>query len=396
MAYTISDVSNLLKKVIAPRVEELLPSETVILNKVKVNSGVTDMGNNQFFVSLRTGRHSGIATIPEGTKLSTGKAKWSQARVDAKYTFGTFNLSDQSIEASKSNKGALISILQENERALRQDLARHLNRGAIGDGSGTICITNGSQGGGGGVTVTVDHNPQGAVTEDRAGTKYVAEGMYVKIGSGNAVQVVTVDSDTQFTIADNRTWSDNDAIVIASPDGTASAEVSGFQQAIATGGTFQNIGRSGNPFWTGLVDSGNTVLAEADLVKAILRASEFGKVDVGFTNLSLFNKFGQLLVSLKKTADLKEVLSGGWMGLEIMPGVGLMLDFDVPGGEVQLWDFDAVTIGRLADLQWLDTGGGNVLRINDYAEWQGALKHYGNFAWKNVRSSARVTAKKIA
>ena len=144
------------------------------------------------------------------------------------------------------------------------------------------------------------------------------------------------------------------------------------------------------------MESSNEVLTEDHLVKQILRTSEFGKIDVGFTNLSLFNKFGQLLISLKKTADLKEVLSGGWMGLDILPGVGLMLDFDVPGGEIQLWDFDAVTIGRLADLQWLDTGAGNVLRLTDNAEWQGSLKHYGNYAWKNLRSSARIFDKKIA
>jgi hypothetical protein len=391
--YEISDISNLLKKVIAPRVEELLPSETVLLNKVKVNSGVTNMGNNQFFVSLRTGRHSGIASIPEGAQLTKGKATWDQARIDAKYTFGTFNLSDQSIEASKSNKGALVSILQENERALRQDLARHLNRGAIGNGDGVVATANG---GATGTTLTVDHAPGTGVTEDRDGTKYLAAGQYIKIGANTANLIVSVDSATQVTLTTSQTWSDNDAVVLASPDDNASEEVSGFQQAIAASGTFQNIARAGKPWWQGSVESSNSVLTEAHLVKPILEASEFGKVDVGFTNLSLFNKFGELLVTLKRTADLKEVLSGGWMGLQVLPGVGLMLEFDVPGGEVQLWDFDAVTIGRLADLSWLDVGGGNVLRINDYAEWQGSLKHYGNFAWKNVRSSKRITSKKIA
>lgn len=392
----ISDISDLLKKVIAPRVEELLPSETVILNKVQVNSGVTDMGNNQFYVSLRVGRHSGIATIAEKVQLPSGQAKWDQARVDAKYTFGVFTVTDQAIEASKSNKGALISVLQENERALRQDIARHMNRQAIGSGSGTVAVANGAQGGGGGTTLTVDHNPSGSVTEDRAGTKYLAEGMYIKIGSGNAVQIDSVDSDTVVTLAVARTWSDNDAIVIASPDGTASDEMTGFQAAIAASGTFQTLDHAAYPWWQGVVESTNSVLDETTVVKSVLRASEFGKVSVGITNLSLFNKWGSLLVSLKKTADLKEVLSGGWMGLEILPGVGLLLEFDVPGGEIQLWDFDAVTIGRLTDLQWLDVGGGNVIRLNSNAEWEGALKHYGNLAWKNVRSSARITAKKIA
>ena len=391
--YEISDISNLLKKVIAPRVEELLPDETVLLNKIKVNSGVTNMGNNQFFVSLRTGRHSGIATIPEGAQLTKGKATWDQARIDAKYTFGTFNLSDQTIEASKSNKGALVSILVENERALRQDLARHLNRGAIGNGDGVVATANG---GDTNTVLVVDHAPGTNVTEDRAATKYLAAGQYVKVGSNDANLIVSVDSATQVTLTDSITWSDNDAVVIASPDNNASEEVSGFQQAIAASGTFQNIARSGKPWWQGSVDTDNTVLTEDDLVKPILAASEFGKVDVGITNLSLFNKFGQLLIGLKRTADLKEVLSGGWQGLQILPGVGLMLEFDVPGGEVQLWDFDAVTIGRLAELQWLDVGGGNVLRINDFAEWQGSLKHYGNFAWKNLRSSSRITNKKIA
>ena len=325
------------------------------------------MGNNQFYVSLRTGRHSGIATIAEGVQLPKGKATWDQTRIDSKYTFGAFNLSDQSIEASKSNKGALVTLLMENERALRVDLARHLNRGAIGAGDGVVAVASTTANS---TTLLVDHNPSGSVTEDRDGTKYLAAGMWIKIASLSAVQIASVDSATQVTLEASRSWNDNDSIVIASPDGTASDEVAGFQKAIATSGTFQNLARSTRPWWQGNVETGNIVLRETDLVKPILQASEFGKVDVGFTNYSLFNKFGQLLISLKKTADLKEVLSGGWMGLDILPGVGLMIDFDIPAGEIQLWDFDAVTIGRLAGLQWLDTGGGNVLRLADNAEWQ--------------------------
>lgn len=394
MAYTITDISNILKKVIAPRVQELLPSETIALNKIQVNSGVTPFGNNEFYVSLRTGRHSGVATLPEGAKLASGKAKWSQARVQAKYTFGTFNLSDQSIAASRSNKGAIVSLLSENERALREDLSRHLNRQMLGAGNKVVATANGA--GTASTTLVVDHAPGTGVTEDRAGTKYLAEGMYISIGGGTAVQIASVDSDTQVTLAAADTWLDNETVVIASPDGTASDEMDGFQAAITNTGTFQNIARSGNPWWQSAPEATNEVLTVESVVKQVLKAQEFGKVDVGLTNLSLFNKFGELLTSMKRTSTPKEVLSGGWLGLEILPGVGLVLEFDVPGGEIQLWDFDSFTIGRLEELNWLDVGGGNVLRINDYAEWQGSLKHYGNLACKNVRANRRLTLKKIA
>src|SRR3972149_2782357 len=383
--YVISNISAILKKVIAPRVQELLPNETPILQKVEVNSGVEPLGNNEFYVSLRTGRHSGVATLPEGAKLNSGKATWSQARVQAKYTFGAFKVSDQAIEASKHSKGAIISLLEENERALREDLGRHMNRQFVGAGDETVAYANGA--GSPSTTLIVDHNPAGSVTEDREGTKYLAAGMYIKIGSSDIVQIVSVDSETQVTIG-SATWSDNDPVKIASSDLTnVSDEMDGFMAAVDSTGTFQNIARSGNPWWQVARETTNEVLTVERVVKEVLKASQFGKINVGFTNISLFDKFAGLLTALKKTADLKEVLSGGWTGIDIMPGTGLMIDFDIPGGVIQLWDLSSFTIGRLTDLSWLDQGNGNVLRINDYAEWQGVLRHYGNLACKNVRAN---------
>jgi hypothetical protein len=110
-------------------------------------------------------------------------------------------------------------------------------------------------------------------------------------------------------------------------------------------------------------------------------------------NQTLYRKYGVLLTALKKTADLKEVLSGGWKGLDFMGGdASVMLDYDCPDGHVYDIDPKAFTIAQLAPINWLDRGDG-ILRRVDYATWQGVLKWYGNFCVKNVRANSKQTVK---
>uniref|UniRef100_A0A7V3JAF7 Phage major capsid protein n=1 Tax=candidate division CPR3 bacterium TaxID=2268181 RepID=A0A7V3JAF7_UNCC3 len=400
MAITISDISNILQKIIAPRIEEQLPTETIWYDMLSRNSGVTPMANNTFYITLRTARHSGITAVTEGAKLASGKPSWSQANVPAKYVFGTFDISDQAIESAKGDPGALANILVEQSAALRTDFARELNRMFFFDGGGVLAKTAASASSSTTLTLVnwagLAYNAANAAIMP---TKWLAPGMNIRIGSVSAT-IASVDSDSQVTLTAAKSWNAGDAVTKADGDGNATDEPMGARGIVDDGSvvaTLQGISRSSYPWWKAYVDSASAALAESDIVNAYLKAKEYGNPRFIFMNYLLFKKYGTLLTSYKKTVDTKEVLTGGWYGVDFAAGAGkvaVVLDYDCPDQEVYIIDPDSLTLAQLTPLTWLDRGDG-ILRKVDYATWQGVLRWYGNLAVKCVKANAKMTNKTV-
>lgn len=384
----LTNISNVLQKVIAPAIQEVLPKETIWYDMLKVNSGVTAMANNTFYLSIRSGRHSGIAAIAEGATLPSGKPAFSQANVSAKWLFGTFDITDQVIESAKGSPGSLVNYLMEQTKALKTDFGRELNRMFWGDGTGYLAkVASGDATTG--TTLTLD--PVTAVNTDISATKYLAAGMKIYV-NGDTDTIASVDSATQVTLTTGFTRVAGEYVQHADGDGAVAVEPMGADGLIVSTGSVQGI--TVNNWWKAAqVESTSEALSEAKMIAAYLKAKEYGDPRFIFMNQSLWKKYGTLLTSLKKTADLKEVLSGGWKGLEFMGGnASVVLDYDTPDGKVFFIDPDSLTIAQLTPISFIDRGEG-VLRRVDYAAWQGVLRWYGNLCIKNMAANAKLTAK---
>jgi hypothetical protein len=400
MALTISNISAVLKKIIIPVIQNQLPKESVLFDKIKRNSGVT-VANNTIYIAARTGKHSGIYNVAEGNEPYAGKAKYQQPYEDIKFIFGTLEITDQAIEAAANGDvKAIASILQTEITALKDDLKMDLNRQMHGAGRGKLCLTNGT--GAASTALIVDGNPNGG-----DGTEYLVEGMYLHLGSTGAaaVQISSVDSATEVTLATAANWA-NDAYVCKGTGTTltgatgSAVEIMGLAGIIDDGdnvATIHNITRSSYPWACAHVEDTAATLTEAQMIDLYLKTKRYGGSKVVFMGSSMFSKYGQLLTSMKKTADLKEVLSGGWKGLEFMDGVGVMLDFDTWNGYVQFVDFDALTIAEMTSpFQWLeaDAHGGILGRSSSNRTiWEGTLKYYMNLVGKKFKSMGRLSGK---
>lgn len=307
MPLQISGIGSILKKVIIPTIQDQLPKQSVLFDKIKKNSGVT-MSNNTIYIACRTGRHSGIYSVTEGTEPGTGSSTYSNPYTSIKYTFGTLVISDQAIEAAKDNAKAIASILTTEIKALTTDFRKDINRQFFGDGSGVLCLTNGT-----GVPTTT------TVTVDEPGTRYLVPGMAVVIGTSTAVAITSVDSSTTFTIPAGAAWPNNSNVKKSNAGTTA--EMMGLKGLIDDGdyvGTIQNIDRLGNSWAKSQVEDTAATLTEAHMIDLFLACKEYGSPSVMFMGPNGFSKYGSLLTSMKKTADLKEILSGGWKGLEFI------------------------------------------------------------------------------
>jgi len=386
----ISNISAILKKIIIPVIKEQMNKEAVLFNKIKRNSGVT-IANNSIYLAARTNRHSGIYTVAEGNEPRTGKATYDQPYASIKYAFGTLELTDQAIEAaSNSDKKAIAAILATEVTALKDDFRKDLNRQMWGDGTGQLCLCNGTASTAG-----------TALIVDSPGTRYLTPGMYVVIGSEAATQITAVTASTTATLATATAWADNAIIRKEYASGSSYNEFMGLKGIIDTGTyvtTIQNIVRSSNSWAQSHADDASGSLTEAGMITQYMNCLEYGKPDVWFFGPYGFSRYGNLLTSMKKTASLQEVLAGGWKGLEFMD-IGVMLDYDCPETSSNdafafLVDFDALTIAEMTDpLKWLeaDAHGGILKRsASNRTIWEGTLKYYANLVANKFKSMARM------
>ena len=402
MAIELSDVSNALQKVIMPFIKDNFPKQTILLDQVKRNSGVTFMNDN-FYAPIRTSRHGGVTNLAnDGNQLVTGKAAIGQPSVGVKILTGTFDISKLTIDATKTTKGAVENQLTFQARTLASDFARNVNRQLMQDGSGVVSEVSASAN----ATVIAVAVPTasvddgraldryGAVNGDIAATKYLTPGQVIGVGTaganvGTIATAGVADGGTvgTITMTASLAHATNDAIfagVDGDTEGAGTSELTGLGKALSSStANYANVARS-TFGWTPEFSTASEALTLSVMEDKYLGAKE--KAMIGdqyaiFMNRSLYKKYGDLLTSMRRTVNETDLL-GGWTGLEFAAGagrVGVFLDYDVPDGEVLIVNLDSLTIAQVSDMDWLENpNGGGLLRRHNYITFQATMVWFVN------------------
>ena len=403
MAFLLSDVSNALHNILLPYVRDNFPKQTILLDQMKRNSGVTFM-NNKFYAPLRASRHGGVSNLAnDGNSTISGTAGLSQANVSVKIITGAFDISKLAIDATKSSTSAVTNALTFQAEALASDFARSANRQLYGDGAGIIgeiqgssaatafTMTNPGTSAGTNDGRLYDRYGTGVVNGDINPIKYLAPSMIIAAGSpGTALGTVTALSSNGTSIgtvtisatlyAMFGTAGQAVYLVDGSGGGAGTMEISGLKRALASDstGTYAGVARS-TTGWNPQFGSVSEALTLSRMEQSYLSAKEYsqmGDTYAIFMNKTLYKKYGDLLTSMRRTVNETELL-GGWTGLEFAAGagkVGVFLDYDVPDGEFFVINMDSFTICQVSDLGWLeDPNGGSLLRLSNKIQYQAEM-----------------------
>lgn len=397
--FQLADVSNALHNILLPYVRDNFPSQTILLDQMKRNSGVTFM-NNKFYAPLRSTRHGGVTNLAnDGNLTISGTAGLAQANVSVKIITGAFDISKLAIDATKSSQSAVTSALTFQAKALATDFARSANRQLYGNGAGIVAqvATSGSIGVG---TLSVvptntssiddgrELDRYGVVNGDVSPVKYLAPSMIIGVGSpGTALGTIT--SVTYGTTTGSVVVTGGPAIAATnsvylldgSGGGAGTMEITGIRNALSSSsGTAQYAGVARNQTgWLPQFGSESESLTLTRMEQYYLAAREYSQVGdqyAIFVNKTLYRKYGDILTSMRRTVDTADLL-GGWKGLEFAAGagnVGVFLDYDVPDGEVLILNMDSWTICQVSDLGWLeDPNGGSLLRLANKIAYQAEM-----------------------
>lgn len=417
MAFLLADVSNALHNILLPYVRDNFPSQTIILDQVKRNSGVTFM-NNKFYAPMRSTRHGGVTNLASDASLTiSGTAGLSQASVSVKLMSGAFDISKLAIDATKSSQSAVTQALTFQAKALATDFARSANRQIYGDASGITAQVGGSVSGSSFSVIptnsaTIDDgralDRYGTVNGDIAPAKYLTPGMIVAIGSpgtalGTIASITPGSTTGTIVLNGNQASAANNSIYLidGSGLGAGTMELTGIKNALSsTTGTnlYAGVARS-TTGWTPQFGSESESLTLTRMEQYYLAAREYSQVGdkyAIFVNKTLYRKYGDILTSMRRSVDTADLL-GGWTGLEFAAGagdVGVFLDYDVPDGEVIIMNMDSWTICQVSDLGWLeDPNGGSLLRLANKIQYQAEMAWFFELLCLAPAANAHTTQK---
>jgi len=387
----LSAIAPILNKIILPEIQTYFSKTSVFFNQIKKNVGTT-IANNYVYLAARNGMHSGFYAVAEGTEPNKGRGSYIQPYAALKFIFLTFAFTDQALSlAAAQGKQAINSTFATELETGTFTARKHMNRIMHGAGTGVLAVANGA--GSPSTTLTVDGCPS-EVASGGNHTKYFAPGQYINIGASEAT-VTSVDSKTSLTIS-STTWSDNDVITLrddAEPMGLAGHIDDGDNVA-----TYQSLLRSSYPFLNSQVQDTAEALSEEAMEDVYIAAKEFGDgPNVIFMGKTMWSKYGKILLSMKRTTDVRPVLGGGWKGLEFMDGIPVILDHDTWEGYVQMPNLKHFTIAEASDMfEWMKAyENGGVLRRSpsDRTAWEGTQKWYMQLMGLQVNDSARLSGK---
>lgn len=340
----------------------------------RANVHVSRFENNNMYMPIRSAYHSGITSVGLSEKYNYGQPTINETFSSIKTLVGSFTIPKQLLNTTSA--GSIVKPLMFYSQTLGYDLAMDANRQVYG-GADAIVATVGSSGTG--TTVNITASTNGDIDYSR----YLPVGCPILIGS-QATTVASVTGDNSITIADSLTITAGDAIRKATGDATTTANkvLDGLKDMIAASGSYQNLTTASDNSWKSYVDSASETVyidtIQGKMHNAFFKANKVGKVNWIVMNSKAFQTYGRSLTDLVRFQQ-KEVLSGGWIGLDYMAGnAQIVLDYDCPDDKIFFLSADDLVFGQFQPLEFEKGTDGTLLKIGQKLDYEVTASWMGN------------------
>lgn len=381
MGATLTTLADIIKTQYAPVVGEMINHSTPILDRI--GKDYDSVQGKDFTIPLHYGRNEGIGARGEGSALPTaGNQSYKASVLPMRYQYGRFQITGQTIKATRNNEGAYRKAVRSEMEGLANDMCDSLSRQLFGDGSGllaTVAATGSSSS-----TVVVDSTAKlrvgmpvdiivkttGAATAGLAGTS-----------------VASITDGTTFTISGTLAGSPaaTYGVYIA---GSRDLEMMGLGGIVSATTTVQGLDVSTYPWWVATVQAnGGTARAISDTIlqKALdtLTQNSNGKASAMYTTYGVRRAYQSILAAQKQFVNTMTLTGGfdtiAYNGLPIIP------DKNAPSGKIFVVDESKLKFYRMSDnggedngLFWLEEDGNMLKYVTGYDAYEAILCLYSN------------------
>jgi len=342
---------------------------------------------SQIVMALRYGRSGGIGSGSDIGDLPTPNSrKTKQAKWETKNLYARIMISEKTIKAARSNKGAFANLLTQELDDILQDAKDNLSRQCFGDGNGILA--------------TISAVAGNVLTLTAGSVDYFAEGMMIDIHNGSNNTKRNSDP-VEVTVVDE----DNNKITINSvPTGTAAndficvqnsynQELTGLK-AVFEASSLYGIDRSTNKWLNAKRINVNGEISEVKIQEAIDWAFKKAGANINFLVCSdgVRRAYLYLLQSQKRQVNTLE-LKGGWTALEYAGGqkpIGLTFDRYAPSGTLDALDTEDWKMYDMGDWDWMDRDGAILSRVSGKPAYEAVLIRFADLGCQRPRGQVRL------
>ena len=387
-----------LKEDFLPGIRKIFSEKALLDSYAQKNT--EDVEGQYARLAIHAGPSGGIGSRGAvGATLPTaGYQKLAEEQVSMRYHYGRIKVEEPVIQASKTDKGAVVRALATEIKGMAPNLKRDLNRQRYGTSDGVIAATALSSN-----STTINL----AATTTQIQMRQFHINMVVDIGTvasptGVAsARTITALSRSGLTITVSGaavTTATTDRVFRSGNggDSTNQKELTGLRTIVDSTGSLFNIDPASVPDWASVEDSTSGAPTE-DKFRAMLDDVSIysgTEADFAVTDHGSHRAYANQLTAAKQfvnTVDMK----GGYQGLEILgPGgsIGINADRDCPSGHAFFLSSEHYIDFVSADYQWMERDGHVLKAVSGEPAYEAVLFTYREQATDNRAAHAKATA----
>ena len=353
-----------------------------LLSQIKRTS--KDVWGKEIIKLAPFGINGGIGAGSETGSLPTATGNnYVQFKATLKNLYGSIEISDKAIRASKNDAGAFVNLLNDEMESLVKASAFNLGRMLYGDGTGLLGTISSVASN----VLTMDsvnNFIEGMLVDIYNGTTLVCSGVpvtYVNRAEGK----ITVDlSGTAGTPAGTYT---------VFVQGSKGNEITGLGAIFSSSATLYGLTRSSYPW---LAPHKDTALSDREISDALIQSAidavednADSKINYISCSKAIRRAYQTYLGYYRKNVEVVDINGTKTIAHNGIPVVG---DRFVKNGEIYLLNTNDFVLHELCDWKWLEGESGNILKQKaGYPAYTATLVKYAELICDKPNGQAKIT-----
>lgn len=397
MSQDMTEFDAALKEDFLPGIRKIFSEKAFLDSHAQKNT--EDVEGQYARLAIHAGPSGGIGSRGAvGATLPTaGNQRLAEEQVMMRYHYGRIKVEEPVIQASKTNKGAVVRALATEIKGMAPNLKRDLNRQRFGTSNGVIATAALSSN-----STTINL----AATTTQIQMRQFHVNMIVDVGtvasptgvaSARTISALSRSGLTLTLSGAAMTTATTDFVFRSGNggDGASQKELTGLRTIIDSTGALFNIDPATYPDWASSEDATAGAPTE-DKLRAMLDDIDIagGEADFGVCDHGTHRAYGNQLTAAKQfvnTVDMK----GGYKGLSIQGPtgeIGMNADRDCPAGHAFFLASEHYIDFVQADYQWMERDGSVLKAISGEPAYEAVLFSYREQATDNRAAHAKATA----
>lgn len=280
------------------------------------------------------------------------KNRYLDITVPLKNLYGTVEISDKALRASRESSGAFVNLVNAEMEGLVLSAKQNFQRMLFGDGSGAICkITSKKSDTVYGVDSVKEY--YAGMCVDVAGDGIVGSdltGLYVTaVNAKNST--VTFSSRITSTVVGAKIY----------PHGSMDNELTGLG-AIFDGATLYGYSKEAEPYFAPHIVDADGGLTEEKLTDVIdyMEENFNSKVNMIICSYKTRKKIAALISNERRVVNSTDANTG--FGVVTVNGIPVYADKFCPEDRILFLNTDDFCLSQLCDWEWLEDEGGKILK----------------------------------